>query len=481
LNKSYSKELISGAKWGSISQVFNQASVFIGSIYLMRHLTPEDFGVVSIITFFTGLLMIFSSVGLSASFVNKTTINNDDKDTLFWTSFTLGFTFGIVAFFSSHYWGLFFENEEIEPAMQLITIVFFLSPIIAVPAAILKRKLAFKELAMVSIVSTLISFATAIVLAIQGFGLYSLIWQRIVYTALNSILLFHTASYTPTFIFKKEIALQHLKFGIPLLGSKLINYAIGNADNLLIGKFLGTATLGFYSRAYAIVTIPTSRISIIFGNVLFPVLSKMKNEKNRLKEIVLQLNSLTFFILFFLPLIFIATSDSFVRIISIKSEWDPIIPLIQILAFVAFFKSIVALYSNIIISKGDVRLSFNIELLGGIIIVLGFILGVQFKIEYFTIIYLVSMLLFTSLYIRFLLKRIHISFKEYFHSIKIKAFIFIALLPISFFFIKLNLLNEYLKFSLATITIGILWIALNYVFDKDNTLFLFKTLKRVIV
>lgn len=472
--------LRSGLKWNSIAQLLNQASVFLTGFILMRLLTPEDFGLVAIVTVFLGFSQLFTTVGLSSSIINKKDITKHDFDNIFTFSFFMGLVLALILFLLSTRLALFFEDTRLEVLFKISALALFIAPLGAIPSAVLKRKLNFKALALINIFSTFIALFVAIIMAYYDYGYFSLIAQKVIYYGLNVILLFFASKYTPSFWFNFLNLKKHLAFGVPILGSKLVSYSIGNIDNFLIGKFLGAGSLGYYGRAFALVTIPSTRIGMIINQTMFPVFSNMKNKNIDIKQNVLKLYSVITYAVFLLALLYIVAARSLIQIISPDGEWDSIIPIIHALALVSIFKPIIGFYSSIIISLGLTKLSFKAELVGGVIIVTGFIIGIKFDILYFSYIYGFTSLLYFVYYTIIFSKVLNFKKLTLFHVLKQKLLSFILIGVIIFFYLKINFSSPFLELPISLIIIGMIWIFISFMLDKKTSYFLISSMKSIV-
>ena len=474
------KNLKSAIKWNSISQILNQSSTFICGFVLMRLLTPEDFGLVAIVGFFIGFSVVLSNIGLAASIINKKNINKFDYDNIFTVSFLIGLIFALLLLVLSSPLSIFFGDMRLEVLFQISAVILLISPMAAIPNAIIRRKLDFKNLALIDFLSVSISLIVSLCMAYNGYGYYSLIAQRIVNNSLRVFLLFIVTKYRPSFCFNLPNLKEHLAFGIPILGSKVINYSISNFDNFIIGKYLGAASLGSYSRAYSLVTIPSAKIGYVINSSLFPVFSNMKNKKVDIKPSVLKLYELMLYFLFLLSLILIVMSNSIIQIISPTGEWDAIIPVIQALAFVSIFKPIIKFYSSVLDSLSLTKLSFKTELAGGLIVLAGFVIGANFNILYFSYIYCLSSFLFFIYYSILFSKYIKLNIWELFKLFKFKFLIFCLVGVYCFFVLGIDFSNPYIELSTGVISVAFLWCALNFIFERNTSKFIFKSIKSFI-
>ena len=470
--------LKSGLKWNSLAQIINQASVFIAGIVLMKLLEPQDFGLVAIVSVFLGLAQLLTTSGITSSLINNKEVGKIDYDNLFSFSFCLGLFFSVVFYSLSNYLSVFFEDPRLENLFQIAALALLVSPLGSIPSSILKRKLEFKVLAIINMCSTFTALFIAIYMAMNDYGYYSLIAQKLVYILLNVILLFFAARYWPSIKLNYVILKKHLSFGIPVLGSKVVNYSIGNIDNFLIGKFMTPISLGYYSRAFSLVTIPSTRIGMVINSTLFPVFSNMKNKGLNINKTVLNLYEIILYALFLLSLLYIINAKAFVDIISPDGKWDSIIPIIKILAIIAIAKPITRFYSSILLSLGLSKKVFNIEILGGILIVIGYVFGVFIDLIWFSYIYAINIVLFLIYYSIVFSNTLKLAKFQLLHLVKYKILSFLIILLFNrFTFNNIKFTNAYVEFSLGVLLVIASWFFLNFIFERKTTKLILSSVK----
>jgi len=183
-----------------------------------------------------------------------------------------------------------------------------------------------------------------------------------------------------------------LKFGVPIFGSRAFDYWVGNGDNFLIGKFLGATNLGFYSRAYSLVTLPTMRLGVMISSVLFPSMSAIKEDKPRIRLIYLKLLRIVTAIVFPLMGLVLLSAEEIV-VLLVGNKWLPSVGLIQILSFVAAIKCIVVLNNSTLLAQGKSDWDFYLNIISGITLIICFSVGVQFGLIYLAWFYLFGVVL----------------------------------------------------------------------------------------
>lgn len=360
-----------------LSQVVSLGLLFVVGILLMRFLTPSEFGLMGMVNVFSGFLFVLGNFGLASSLIQTRDIDNLDKDTIFWSSFLINSLLAVGLIVSSPFIASFYKEPKLIPIASAMSTVFVLQSVGSIHNALLRRQLEFKKLFLNNVVSGLLAAGISITAAIAGMGVWALVLQQVCSAFFAMILYWIHDPYRPRLSFSMSKLKGHLKFGLPLLGSSALQYWIGNGDNLLIGKFLGVQTLGIYSRAYSIVTLPTRRFSIVFTSVLFPSFSQIKDDKERVRTIYLKaMRVIAFFVLPGMGLL-VAIAEPFIAAVA-GEAWAPMVTILRVLAIVAGVKSLGFLTSNILLSQGQSGLDFRLNTFSSLFTLVGFFIGVQF-------------------------------------------------------------------------------------------------------
>ena len=468
-NKKHSSKTISSLKWNLLEQVFSQGITLILGITLMRLLKPEQFGLLGMVTVFSGFLNVFSDFGLSSSLIQKQDIHELDKSTIFWTSCTIGVILAAILFFSSGYLGDFYNEPGLKAIAKVQSASFIITSLATVHISLLRKTLSYKKIVLISILASTISAAVAMVMAFNNYGVWAIVAQQLLNALLLTIFFWMAISFKPTITFSGTRLKNHLKFGLPLFGSGTFSYWIGNGDNLLIGKFLGANALGLYSRAYTLVTLPTHRISVMITSVMFPSFALIKDDYAKVKRIFLKMSRvLASLILPMMGILFIGAKS--IVLLLVGNKWIDIVPIIQVLTGVASIKALSILNSSILVSHGRTDLDFKINVVSGLLLLLCFFLGVQFGILQVAIAYLVGVVLISIPGWYIISKIISCSLKEFVANILPQILVtlflvFTGALTFRFFF---GNLPDAVKILLIVLQFGLGWIILFSIFFKSR-------------
>ena len=330
---------VAGAGWTGAAQAANQAIRLSISILLARLLDPSDFGLIATVNVFTGFLSLFVDMGIGAAIIQRKAISQTLLASAFWFNLAIGIVLTIAFAICAPLMATFFAQASLTRIAQVSSMSFALASAAIVPIAMLRRGLQFKEIAIVELSSCVIGGIVGFASAIAGLGVWSLVFQNLVFLAAKTIAVFAFSSFRPSIEFDWEKIAKILPFSMNLTGAKLVNYWVRKADNVLIARVLGATQLGIYSRAYSLMLLPLGQVSTVVGHVMFPTLSTIQDDLPRTKSIYLKALRIVALITFPISLGLMATADFFV-IGLLGNKWADAIPILRILCLVGMTQSL---------------------------------------------------------------------------------------------------------------------------------------------
>jgi lipopolysaccharide exporter len=466
------KDLFSGIKWSFISQFGRQILQFIKTIILVKLLSPEDFGLMSIALIMTGFLNIIQNSGISASAIQKLSPTSHFLSSIFWFNILVSFLIFFLIFFTAESVALFFEQPEVENILKLMSVTFIISGLGNIQRALLQKENKFNLLAKFEFLSFTVSSISAVLLAYYGYGFYSLVFQSIISSSIGAVLLFFSGIWYPKFYCKIEEIHSVLSYSINLIGANVLGFFMRHVDNFIIGKYLGAESLGYYNIAYRIMLIPLENIVDAVKRVLFPILSKLQNNVSESKRIYVVVTYVIFLIICPLMLGIWAINEYFVMYFW-GEKWKTLVDLIFLLAPIGILQSFVRLSGSIMAAKGKANLLLYINLFSSLFIIPAFIIGLKWGLIGIATSYLIANLIvfYPSLYIPY--KLIELKFKEIINEISI-VFYPSIIMVITIFILKLFFTHISLLSLLILILGGILvftTIAWKLNFEKIKTIY----------
>lgn len=370
---------ITGIKWSFYNQLVTQGALFIVGIYLMNLLPPEEFGILGMVTFFTGALAVFSDFGLNSSLIQKKKITKEDKNTVYWLSVLLSALLSLLLFAGSFFIADFYAEPRLTLLAQVLSLNFILQGLGSMHQVLFKKALNFKMLFIMRSCAIAISATVAMVLAYNNYGVWALVYQTLTNSLVFSILGFLLSDFRPNWSFDKGVVREHLGFGLPVFGTRMTDYGANNADKLLIGKLIDAYSLGIYSRAFTLITLPLHHLSQVLTTVMFSSFSLIQEDPVRIDK---QQRLLTKMLLYAVsPVVGLIIVYAEAILVSLAGEkWIPSAPIMQILGIGVFFKIMVTLRSNVLWSLGHSKYELYYTIISSVVALVAQIIGVQFGI-----------------------------------------------------------------------------------------------------
>jgi O-antigen/teichoic acid export membrane protein len=397
-----------GVAWKGASQIFLQVSRIVVMVVLARLLSPHDFGLAAMVLVFGTLALIFSDLALGAALVQRRELSERDRSTVFWLSVGVGTSFTAVGVAASGPLADFYGEPDVRPLFAVLALTFVVTALGSTQKALLTRELDFRSLELRLILSTLAGAAVAIVAAAQGFGAWALVLQQVVIAVASTILLWVASPWRPRLVFSSTALRRLGGFSANVFGTRLLFYASKNADNILVGRFLGAASLGAYSIAYNLMLAPIERIAGPVQDVLFPAFSRMQDDARGVADLWLRANRMV--AAFSVPALlgFALVAPEFVAVV-LGTKWNAAVPVIQILACVGVLQSVQRLNSSVLQARDRTATLFRFSVVAAVANVVAFAVGLRWGIVGVAACYAVSNALLQPLYMHLTARTVGLS------------------------------------------------------------------------
>ena len=377
---SLKSKTIKGASWSFVDNIAGSGITFLVGIVLARLLTPEEFGLIGIITIFIAVFNSIVDSGFSNALIRKNDAKQIDYNTAFIFNLILSVFVFIVLFFLAPLIGDFFKEPQLVPLTRVMSIIVLINAFALVQRTLLVKKVDFKTQTKVSIIASSSSGVIGLGMAFTGFGVWSLVAQQLSRQFLNTFFLWVYNKWRPQLEFSIKSFKELFNFGWKLLVSGLIATIWTQLYQIVIGKFYTTAALGQFTRAKQFTDIFSSNLTGVVQRVSYPVLSSIQDEKDRLKQGYKKIIKTTMFLTFILMLGLAAVAKPMVLVL-IGEKWLPSVEFLQILCFSAMLYPLHAINLNMLQVKGRSDLFLILEIVKKIIaigpIILGIFIGIK--------------------------------------------------------------------------------------------------------
>lgn len=465
--ESLKSKAISGAKWNAFANIGKYFVTFFLSIILARVLAPNEFGLIGMISIFSIIANVFINSGLLTPLIRKPNPSDIDFSTVFYFNISVSSFFYILLFFTAPYISSFYNEPLLIPITRLISLVFVFNSFGIVQNAILIRNLNFRKQTLINLTSLTVSVIIAILMALNGFGVYSIVAQAISQSVFVNSLLWISSKWKPKSSFSLVSFKEMWVLASKILSANIISQLVDNLDNLLIGKVFSANQLGFYMRAKSTKELPEGILTSILHSVSFPILSKISDNKTMLRNLHLKFFSIASFIIFPIAFGLIAISKAFI-VLLYTEKWLPSVPLLQMISLSIIAPFFSALFSQTIMAIGHGSLYFKLTSSKKIIGLLPIPIGILFGLNAFILIFVCSKLIGLFLDFYYTGKLIDISIAHYLR-LMLKPFLCSLCMSLLVFCItKIDFENNLFLLS-SQIFIGItLYSSLSYFFQNKE-------------
>jgi O-antigen/teichoic acid export membrane protein len=326
------RKVASGLGWKVTSQIFGQGTQMAMSVVLAHLLVPTDYGVAGMAFVFSGFLAILTDLSLGAALVQRKDLTERDRSTVFWLTIGGGSLCALIGVALSPFVADFFSTPEVEPMFALISLGFVVTAAGQTQNALLTRAMRFRSLEIRQIIAVVVGAIVALGLALGGFGPWTIVGQILCTNCVSTALLWVLSPWRPQRVFSRESFTSLGSFGVKALFSRLLVYINFTGDNLLVGKYLGSQSLGVYTVAYNVMWLPMSRVTAPISQVLYSAFARLQNDRRRLGEVWLRVNRMTSALL--APIFFglAAVAPDLVPVV-FGQKWRASIPILQLLSF----------------------------------------------------------------------------------------------------------------------------------------------------
>ena len=367
-NKNLTNSAINGFKWNFLS-VIVVATVQIGYAAIMaRLIAPEAFGLVAMANVILRFGTYFSRMGIGSAIIQKKELTDDDTQAAFTAALVFGLAVTLLIIICAPLGKLIFNDEQVVPVVRVMATTLFITGISTTANSLLRRAFRFKEIAIAEITSFILGAGgVGFAMAYLGFGTWSLIFSSIAQGIILALICYAYSRHSLKLTFDLNKYKPILAFGSKISIISFLEFVCYNLDSMVIGRIAGAEMLGYYNRANYLVNTPANKISTSLTNVLFPSLSRLQGNKEKLRKAYTSTISVLGTFLFIYAFAVSAASHEIILVI-LGHHWAPAIPLLSVLAIAVPFSLLKSI--NGILLEATAKLNFKIIVLTAYLITL---------------------------------------------------------------------------------------------------------------
>ncbi|NQX35591.1 lipopolysaccharide biosynthesis protein [Herbiconiux sp. VKM Ac-2851] len=347
----------------------------VSIVVLARLLSPADYGLLAMVTAVIGIGELLRDLGLSVAAVQARTLSSSEKSNLFWANTVTGVVLASVVFGSSWAIAALYDQRELVAITQVLAVTFLINGVASQFKAQINRDLRFMTLGLSEALPQALGLGVAIWLAVIGSGYWALVAQAVTVAVVALFLDVLLARWLPGPPRFNVSIRRFLRFGGALAGTQGLAYVAKNIDNVVLGVFYGSGTLGFYSRAYQLIVLPLNQLTAPLSRVAIPILARIQDDREQFLRYLRsgQFFTVTLACAFYASLIGLASP---VILVVLGDAWLPVVPILQALAVSGIFRAMGQVPYWIFVALGLTGKQFKIYLISQPLVVVAILTGV---------------------------------------------------------------------------------------------------------
>lgn len=264
-------------------------TIRVASLMILgRLLDPTDYGLVTMVTAFTGILNMFGGFGLFQAAIQRDVLSEQQSTALFWLNLAFGGLLTLTAFLGAPFVGAFYSEPRLIPVMEVISLTFVITAAGVQHGVLLQRRMAFGVSAIIEISSLLMATIVSIGMALLGYEYWALVSMTITLPLAATVGLWLATGWIPGWPRAASGIRAMLGFGCGTTLTGFVSYLANNTDKLLLGRVWGTEAVGIYGRAFHLINFPGDNLNMTVGEVAFAALSRTRSDPERLRRYFLK-------------------------------------------------------------------------------------------------------------------------------------------------------------------------------------------------
>jgi len=369
---------VDGLTWSFLDNLGTRLLQFVFGILIARLLSPREYGLIGMVTIFIAIAQVFVDSGFSQALLRMKDCRQQDYATVFYFNLLIGVAVYLLVFASSGYIGIFFGEPELVLLLRVICVVLIVNSLTLVQRVTLSRLFDFKTQAKSSFFASIVSYAVAITLAYNGFGVWSLAVKAIIESILGASFLWVFGKFRLSWQFDWVSFKGMFSYSSNLLISGILDCGYNQLYRVIIGKFFNVRELGYYTRAAQFAELPSEGITGIVARVTFPIFAQL--EPQAFKKTFKRIQSAVALVVFVLMIGLGAVAPNMIHFL-LGEKWMPSVVYLQLLCLPMMLYPIHALNLQILSVKGFSALYLRLEVIKKVMVVPVILVGLHYGIE----------------------------------------------------------------------------------------------------
>ena len=401
------------AVWSTTMTLFSQSIGLVTRTILARLLGPAEFGVVSMALLVSSSVVVLRDFGLTSALIQREDIQPQHATAAFWFSTVVSLGLAGLVILSAPPVAAFFGQPLLTPILRILAPSFVLSAMASVHIAMLQRSLGFRLLAIGQLSAEVSYGLVAILLALSGYGVWALVVGILVREMVRCLVFWQACRWRPTVRFHRHSLLDLWDFGGSMFATKITLFVRQSFDQAVIGKLLGATEFGVYIVAFNLAMLPRVRILPVFNRVMFPSLSRVQDNMERMHQLYLKMLELVAWVLLPMSIGAIVVARDLVLLVY-GEKWLAMVLPFQVMCLGAAISPLAVTISNLLLANGHSRAEFRLTMVTTAAFVVLVLVGVRWGVVGVSVAVVAELLFFLAIKVLAVKRILGLSVQDYF-------------------------------------------------------------------
>jgi O-antigen/teichoic acid export membrane protein len=375
---SIERKAVSALKWATAAKLVVQAVSWVGTLVVVRLLTPEDYGLMAKVSVVCAIAGAIAELGLGTAIARWVDISHDDLRKIYGISLLFGGCVNVAIVAASPLLAHLFQEPRLTWPIACASLQIIIGAAAVIPSALATRELAFRHLAKIEIAVGLITVVTTLLLALRGAAVWALVVGTLVGSVMRSVgLLMFGERVWP--LFSLRGITEQLKFGLTLVSNRVSYFIVVQSDVLIGSAFLSTTEVGQYSVALQLATLPMTKVSGTINQIMLPAIARKQDDPPSVRQALLKSVRLISTIAFPMLCGISAVAPELVRVL-LGPKWLPAVPALTILPLIVPIRMILSTVFTTSLALGNRKLDLRNTIINFVLLPGGFFIGAHWGI-----------------------------------------------------------------------------------------------------
>lgn len=366
--QSLKQKTIGALLWNLLDRLGQQVLLFIVGILVANILSVEDYGLIGMLAIFSAIANIVLESGFGSALIRKQDATETDYNSVFYFNTCISAVLYLTLYLAAPFIANYFEQPLLTPLSRVVFLSLPFNSLSLIQTTLLNKKVQFKTLAKVNLISLLISACSQLAMAFSGMGVWTLAWQPVILAFSRSVLLWMLNQWRPKLLFSLKSIRVLFGFASNLLLGSIINAIFTNIYSVAIGKLYPPQQLGYYTQGNKFSLMVISSIYSSLQTATYPIFSSIQDDRERSIRAYRKTIRFTAFLTFPLMIGLVSIASPFISII-LKAEWASCIPFFQLTCLAGIFTILGTINQNFIKVYGRSDVIFKLEIIRTLLII----------------------------------------------------------------------------------------------------------------